>query len=100
MGPCLARLAGKGKAGRGDFDPILIGSAAGQLTYGRKGRSAMEHLIDVPGIRHVQTSIAEGDVCYSLAIYIHHQLPPEEIERIVRAVELLVPSMIRIAATL
>lgn len=60
----------------------------------------MDHLIDVPGIGHVTTNISEGGECYGLAVYVHHTLTHDEMQRIMRAVELLVPSMIRIAATL
>lgn len=60
----------------------------------------MDHSIELPGITHLTTHVADGEHCTGVAAYIHHQLPPEEMKRIARAVELLIPAMLKIAATL
>lgn len=60
----------------------------------------MDHSTELPGIEHIRTEVMDGERCTMLAAYIHHQLPPEEIKRIARAVELLFPAMLKIASTL
>lgn len=60
----------------------------------------MQHTIEVPGITHVNTQRHDTTGCDSLVVHVHHELEPEAIDRIMRALETMVPSMIKLAATL
>ena len=60
----------------------------------------MEHTSDVPGITHVVTHRHDDSKCDLLSIYVHHELEPDTIDRIMRALELMVPGLIKLAATL
>lgn len=60
----------------------------------------MHHPIELPGIEHVKTDITDGEHCSMLTTYVHHSLSQEQMKQILHVVELLIPAMIRIGATL
>lgn len=60
----------------------------------------MDSVTDVPGIELVNVQENGGERCFLISMYVHHQLPDEEVARLKTAIMAMLPAVVRMAATL
>lgn len=60
----------------------------------------MEESSDIPGVTHVKAETSHGNSMWMTSLFVHHQLTKEEAEQAARALELLLPSILRVVMSL
>lgn len=60
----------------------------------------MDNVTDLPGISHVKVHQDASEHCALISLYIHHQLPSADIEKLVKAIVVMLPAIVRHAAML
>lgn len=60
----------------------------------------MEQVSDVPGVKRLDTNVEHRPNLSGFTLWVQHELQDEEIQRISRAMELLLPTVFRLAAKL
>jgi len=60
----------------------------------------MDQVNDIPGVTHLKIETYHAPNCWLTTMFVHHQLTEEEKEKFARALELVLPSILKMMISL